>query len=158
MRPDILFVCMWVSMATVVHGAEPVDRLGSPLTPAVELVAIEAILIEPEAWVGRTVRIEGDVAGVCAMQGCWIDLTSDTDKTLRVKVDDGVIVFPADSVGRRAVAEGTVEIVELERERYEAWLRHVAAEEGREFDPAEVGNGPYRIVRLRGSGAEISAP
>ena len=87
-----------------------------------------------------------------------MDLTSPTDATMRVKVDDGVIVFPQDAVGRQAVAEGKVEIMELERDRYEAWLKHVAEEENREFDPAEVGEGPYRIVRLRGLGSEIEGP
>jgi hypothetical protein len=48
-----------------------------------------------------------------------------------------------------------VEILELDRERYAAWLQHVAEEENREFDPAEIGDGPYRIVRLRGLGSEI---
>ncbi len=126
------------------------------MTEGIEVAAIEDVLAEPDSWVGKTVQVEGQVSGVCMRLGCWIDITSPTDATIRVKVEDGVIVFPPGAVGRRAVAEGTVEILEMERERYEAWLRHVAEEEGREFDPAEIGDGPYRIVQLRGSGAEIA--
>lgn len=154
----------WLFLLTLFLGfanaglAASVDRFGDGLTDGVEAASIEDILSEPDAWVGQRVQIEGVVSGVCAKQGCWIDLTSTTDATMRVKVDDGVIVFPQEAVGRRAVAEGTVEILDLERDRYEAWLRHVAEEEGRKFDPSEVGEGPYRIVRLRGLGAEISGP
>ena len=61
----------------------------------------------------------------------------------------------ADAVGLAAAAEGVVEILDLSRERYEAWFRHAAEEAGEEFDPAEVGDGPFRIVRLRGRGARI---
>ena len=46
----------------------------------------------------------------------------------------------------------------MDRDKYEAWLQHVAEEEGREFDPSEVGEGPYRIVRLKGLGSEIQGP
>ena len=95
---------------------------------------------------------------MCARQGCWIDITSPEDTTLRVKVDDGVIVFPPELEGRQAVAEGEVEILDMEPDEYEAWLRHVAEEEGRVFDPAEMGEGPYRIVRLKGLGSEIQGP
>lgn len=84
-----------------------------------------------------------------------MDLASAEDATIRVKVDDGVIVFPKDAVGKQAVAEGEVEILDMERDRYEAWMRHVAEEEGREFDEAEIGVAPYRIVRIRGIGAKI---
>ena len=61
-------------------------------------------------------------------------------------------------MGRQAVAEGEVEILDMYRDEYEAWLRHVADEEGREFDPSEMGESPYRIVRLKGFGSEIQGP
>ena len=84
-----------------------------------------------------------------------MDLVSPEDARIQVKVDDGVIVFPLEAVGRQAAAEGKVEILDLSRDQYEAWLRHAAEETGKEFDPSQVGEGPYRIVRLRGLGAEI---
>ncbi len=130
-------------------------RLGEPLDAALSPTPIAEILASPDAWSGKTVRIEGKVAGVCAKQGCWMDLVAPDGARIQVKVDDGVIVFPQDAVDLQAAAEGQVEILDLTRERFEAWLRHAAEEANREFDPAEVGDGPYRIVRLRGRGAEI---
>lgn len=138
--------------------AGDVDRYGEALTAGLEVTPIEEILADPEVWVGKKVQIAGEVTGICSRQGCWMDISSSADATLRVKVDDGVIVFPQESMGRQAVAEGEVEILDMDRDKYEAWLRHVAEEEGREFDPDEVGEGPYRIVRLKGLGSEIQGP
>lgn len=139
-------------------AAGDVATYGEALSADMEITPIATILADPDAWVGKKVQIAGEISGVCARQGCWIEITAAADQTLRVKVDDGVIVFPQDAVGRQAVAEGEVEILDMERDKYEAWLRHVAEEEGREFDPAEVGEGPYRIVRLKGLGSEIQGP
>jgi len=66
-------------------------------------------------------------------------------------------VHPAAAKDHRAVAEGVVEVLPLDRDRYTAWLRHLADERGETFDPATVGDGPYRIVQIRGEGAEIGS-
>lgn len=154
MSRNILIAAMMMLLPALCVAGE-IETYGEALTEGLEVTPISEILGDPQAWAGKTVKIAGEVSGVCARQGCWIDITSTEDATLRVKVDDGVIVFPQESMGRQAVAEGEVEILEMDRDRYEAWLRHVAEEEGREFDPAEVGDGPYQIVRLRGLGSEI---
>lgn len=161
MRASIVVLAVGAILVPFVaapEAAAEVESYGEELSADVEPTPIEEILSDPDRWAGRRVRIEGEVSGVCAHQGCWIDLRSPEDATLRVKVEDGVIVFPQDAVGKPAVAEGEVEILEMERDKYEAWLRHVAEEEARAFDPAEVGEGPYRIVRLRGIGASVGRP
>lgn len=155
-RTPLMIAMLMLLPALSVAG--DVDRYGEALTEGLENTSIAEILADPDAWQGKKVQIAGEVSGVCERQGCWIDITSTDDVTLRVKVDDGVIVFPQESMGRQAVAEGEVEILEMDREQYETWLRHVAEEEGREFDPGEVGEGPYEIVRLKGLGSEIQGP
>ena len=157
-RRSLLTLAALVLLATVGVAGETDQStaFGEALSNELAVTPIGEILAAPDDWVGKRVRIAGEVSGVCSKQGCWMDLTSSEDSTLRVKVDDGVIVFPEDAVGHAAVAEGEVEILEMELAKYEAWLKHVAEEEGREFDPGEVGEAPYRIVRLRGAGAEIS--
>ena len=121
-----------------------------------ETTPIRAIVEEPDAWVGKEVRVEGRVAGVCVKKGCWMELQDPDGHHLRIKVEDDVIVFPAAAEGRQAVAQGTVEVNELGREEYLGWLRHMAEEQGRDFDEASLGEGPYRLVQLRGTGAEIA--
>ena len=118
-------------------------------------VPIRDIVADPDAWVGKTVRVEGKVAGVCAKKGCWLELESRDGDHLRVKVEDDVIVFPRESEGRCAVAQGTVEVKDLTREQWAGWLRHMAEEQGEVFDEESVGSGPYRLVQIKGTGAEI---
>lgn len=121
-----------------------------------ETTSVAKILADPDAYVGKTVRIEGKVADVCPMKGCWMELEEKDGKSrLKVKVDDGVIVFPVDAKGKSAVAEGTVEAIPMDRERYVAWLTHLAEERGEKLDASTVGEGPFRILQIRGTGARI---
>ena len=151
----VVLFALFVTGVGVQAETATVATFGGGLSPDLELTPIQSIVADPDAWVGKRVRIAGEVSGVCTEQGCWMDLTSPDDVSLRVKVDDGVIVFPADAKGLQAVAEGEVEILDMSPEKFEAWLRHVAEEEGREFDLEEIGEPPHRIVRLRGIAAEI---
>lgn len=153
-RSTIVLMVVVLTLHAMPVSAERIE-LGKPLAADRQVTAIEEILAAPEDWVGKIVLIEGRVAQVCTKMGCWMDLVSPQNSRMQVKVDDGVIVFPLEAVGRQAAAEGKVEILDLSREQYEAWLRHAAEETGEEFDPSQVGEGPCRIVRLRGLGAEI---
>jgi Domain of unknown function (DUF4920) len=143
----------------MVLAAVPVVRAGESYGTGVkvaEATPISKILADPDAYVGKTVRIEGKVLDVCPMKGCWMELAGEEGKeSLKVKVDDGVIVFPVTSKGKLAVAEGTVEAIPMTKEKYVAWLEHLAEERGEKFDAASVGEGPFRILQLKGTGARI---
>lgn len=121
-----------------------------------EATSIAKILADPDAYVGKTVRIEGKVLDVCPMKGCWMELSQEGDSSsLRVKVDDGVIVFPVTAKGKLAVAEGVLEAIPMTRESYVGWMEHLAEERGKTFDASSVGEGPFRILQLKGTGARI---
>ena len=143
-----------LALGVVSGAAADVERFGVGIDMET-ITPIRDIVAEPDAWAGKTVRVEGRVAGVCAKKGCWMELESRDGDRLRVKVEDDVIVFPRESQGRWAVAQGTVEVDDLSREQYVGWLRHLAEEQGGAFDEASVGEGPYRLVRIQGTGAEI---
>ena len=120
-----------------------------------ELTPIADIVADPDAWKDKEVRVQGKVTGVCPGSGCWMDLEAD-GATLRVKVDHGgPIAFPVETIGKTAVAQGSLRIVELSRERYVAWHRHVAEELGEEYDESSVGDGPYRLVQIEPTGVEV---
>lgn len=123
-----------------------------------EATPIGKILADPDAFIGKTVRIEGGVLDVCPKKGCWIEI-GDAEDHIQLKVDDDVIVFPVDAKGRFAAAQGEVEALELTRERYLGWLAHRAEEKGEAFDAeaVDLGDGPFRILRIRGTGARIEA-
>jgi hypothetical protein len=117
---------------------------------------LAALAAAPEDWAGETVRVEGEVREVCAMAGCWLAIAADGGgPPLRVKVEDGEIVFPLSARGQRAAAQGEVVVIESTREQHAAWLAHLAEERGEAFDPATVGDGPYRRIEVQATGAEL---
>jgi Domain of unknown function (DUF4920) len=131
------------------------DDLGAALTLD-ETLPIPLLLAHPDQYVGKKVRVEGTVTEVCQMKGCWMEIEEGPEAKIRIKVEDGVIVFPATATGKKAIAEGVVESVPMTRESYVAWREHEAEDRGVKFDPATVGDGPFRILELRGVGARIS--
>lgn len=147
-----LFVAL---LATASLATEGRQSLGEGVS-VTEVTSMHAILERPDEFIGKTVRIEGEVLDVCPRKGCWVEI-GDDDDTLRVKVKDDVIVFPADSVGRTMAAEGVVEAIEQTREQHLAWLAHLAEERGEDFDEAsaDIGDGPFRWIQVRGTGAEL---
>ena len=148
-------LCLGLILVAVAAGVQAGENYGSGVKVA-EATPISKILADPDAYVGKTVRIEGKVLDVCPMKGCWMELAGEDGKqSLKVKVDDGVIVFPVTSKGKLAVAEGTVEAIPMTKEQYVRWLEHLAEERGEKFDAASVGEGPFRILQLKGTGATI---
>ncbi len=100
-------------------------------------------------------QVKGRVTEVCQMAGCWMALADlETAKVLRVKVTDGELVFPKESVGRIAIAEGTLTKLSLTKDQAIAMARHEAEEQGRKFNPAAVRSGAV-IYQLKGAGAVI---
>jgi hypothetical protein len=77
-----------------------------------ETTPLPQVLERPSDFEGKTIRVEGTVKAVCAHKGCWMAFAPDRTpdgRTLLVKVDDGVIVFPLSAKGRRAVAQGLMQ-------------------------------------------------
>jgi hypothetical protein len=131
-----------------------VTQYGEDLTLS-ETTSVSAILAEPEAYIGQQVLVEGTVVDVCEKRGCWLAIAGDGDgEQIRVKVEDGVIVFPMDARGLQARVEGVVEKLEFTMEETLERARHQAEEHGTEFDPSKV-TGPETIYQLKGLGAVI---
>jgi len=147
-----LFVCLLISIATV--SAIDGEAYGAPLT-STDTIKISELFASPDDYVGQTVRVEGLITGVCEKRGCWMSLASDQEfQELRIKVDDGVIVFPLEAKGRRAVAEGVFAKIELTLEQTLAYAEHHAQEHGEEFDPSQVTE-PQTYFQIQASGAVI---
>jgi hypothetical protein len=90
---------------------------GVALTTATPIAEVAAT---PADFVGKTVRLDGVVTAVCENMGCWMQLKDEkTDKTVRIKVDDGVIVFPLTAKGKKASAQGVFEKVDVKAEEAE---------------------------------------
>jgi hypothetical protein len=141
-------------LASTFTAAAADEKLGAPLTIK-EQTPIADLMSKPLRFVGRTVQVKGKVTGVCQMMGCWMMLTDTaTGAAVRIKVKDGEIVFPKDSVGKTAIAEGTFTETRLTREQAVERAKHEAEEKGRKFDPSTI-KGPVTTYQVQGSGAVI---
>lgn len=129
--------------------------LGKPLTVK-EPTSIQKVMSAKNSFLGKTVQVKGTVVDVCQMMGCWMELVEpSTGARLKIKVEDGVIVFPKDSVGKTATVEGVFSKLEMTREEAVEQARHEAEENKRKFDPATI-KGPVTIYQIAGTGASIT--
>lgn len=120
-----------------------------------ETVPMATILADPQAYAGKSVRVEGTVTDVCPKRGCWFEMAGEAPgQKMRFKVRDGEMVFPMDAKGKHAVAEGVVAVQQLSMEETRQYLEYQAREYGSGVDPASVTE-PMTIVRLDGQGALI---
>src|SRR5512147_1961109 len=109
-------------------------RYGAGITLA-ESTPVESLLGHAEAYLGKVVRVDGAIVDVCEKAGCWMEIRAgESERSLRVKVTDGEIVFPTSARGHRASAEGTFERREMDRAAFLRWSRHLAEEQGKPFD------------------------
>ncbi|MDB4961248.1 MAG: hypothetical protein JWP01_1247 [Myxococcales bacterium] len=132
------------------------QKIGAGVTLA-DSVAIDAILADPVAFKGKTVRVEGMITDVCPKRGCWMELAgSGPGQKLRFKVTDGEMVFPMDAKGTRAVAQGEVSVRELTLEQSKAHAEYQAKEYGIAYDPASITK-PTSIVQIDGTGVVLLA-
>lgn len=151
MKKYTLLFTLFVLIATSLDAAETTFGKGVHLN---ETTAISAILDNPDAYIGKTVKISGMILEVCARRGCWIYVAGDREgEKIQVKVTDGEIVFPMSVSGRMAAVEGMVEELKLSREEMIRYLKHLAEEKGQPFDPSTVQD--KRMIRIIGMGAQI---
>ena len=129
---------------------------GKPLTLK-EKTPISAILKDPHAFHGKRVLVEGTIVEVCEERGCWINIASDKPfEKIRFKVDDGVIVFPLDAKGKKAIAEGVVQVNMLTKEQALAQAKEMHKERGTlaKFDSTKYLKG-VMDVQIKGEGARV---
>jgi hypothetical protein len=101
-------------------------RLGAGVTLE-DTTPIKALVERPASYVGKTLRVDGVATAVCTHMGCWMAVAAEGDEkgpTVRLKVDDGVIVFPVSAKGRKVSAEGVFEAVGASAESKEAAGEH----------------------------------
>ena len=99
-----------VAMAASTIGE---TKLGAGVTLD-QATLITAVIAKPADYVGKTIRIDGVATAVCTAMGCWMAVAPEADpsgQTVRLKVEDGAIVFPVSAKGKNVSAEGVFEAV-----------------------------------------------
>ncbi len=146
-----VFLTLIAAAALCMAASNP---LGKPLTLN-QQTPIADLAAKPADYVGKTVQVKGKVSEVCQKAGCWMILVdAQTKATVRIKVKDGEITFPKDSIGKTAVAEGRFAKIELTKEQAIAQAKHEAEENKKPFNPASI-TGPKTIYQIQGTGAVI---
>ena len=133
-----VLVLMMVGFAIADDCEEKVEKVQGKVygegVSAPDTMLVSELLANPESYIGKTVRVKGTAVGVCAHRGCWINIASDTEgETVRVKVQDGVIVFPPEIMGDIVVAEGVWTANELTMEQTKTGLRRPGPRRGQGF-------------------------
>lgn len=119
-RISIVTALVGIAMVSLYARAE--ESFGSGVTLK-EVTSIQKLYENPDEFVGKTIRVDGFIDAVCEDMGCWMALAdiADGSKIVRLKVEDGVIVFPISAKGKAASAEGVFEkIAATDAEGHEA--------------------------------------
>ncbi|MFZ1291862.1 MAG: DUF4920 domain-containing protein [Melioribacteraceae bacterium] len=115
MKKIIVLVLTFV-FSTLTINADDAKKYGNEISLK-DITLISKIMENPESFVGKKVLVEGNVVAVCEKRGCWINLSSDKEfETMRIKVNDGEIVFPMEAKGKKALVEGEVYSIVVEGE------------------------------------------
>ena len=151
----LLMVCIMVLALSAAAQAGGKDKVYGKGISAPDTVRVSQILADPDAYVGKTLRVTGMAVGVCEHRGCWISLASDTEgQTIRIKVKDGEIVFPPAIKGDVVTAEGVWTANELTLEQTKAVCAAEARKKGENYDPDEVAT-CMTTYQLSGTGAVV---
>ncbi len=156
MKQFFVVVILSMFVLACAKQAEKAETYGEKIT-LTEQTDIAAILENPEEFVGKKVLVSGGVVDVCAMKGCWIEISGSNDaQKIKVKVEDDVIVFPQTAKGKTALVEGEVEVLNMSKEDVIANKKHHAEEQGETFDESTVTEGKT-VYRIKGVGAVIKS-
>lgn len=115
---------------------------------------ISDILSNPEKFEGKKVLVEGTVVGVCESRGCWIELAGEKEfQKIKVKVEDGEIVFPLEAKGKKALVEGQVYAVEVESKSN--CSGECSKNKDKDKQECEHGKQKQKVYQIKGIGAKI---
>lgn len=154
MKNLIVFLFITVLVSSV-SFAQTAKKYGNKLTLK-EKTPVSVLFKNPAKYVGKTVQVEGVIVNVCEKRGCWIEISSDKEfEKIRFKVEDGVIVFPMDTKGKKILAEGVFEELVYTKEELIEQGKHQAKEYGTPFDPSSITKGKTEY-RLKGLGASVN--
>ncbi len=117
-------------------------------------VSIDQLLASPADYVGQEVRVDGTITGVCKKRGCWMQVTDEKGNGVRIKVEDGVIVFPATSMGNTASAQGVFEGIPVAAQA----KKHEGKEhEGDKHEACDSKPQGEMVYFIKGTGAVIES-
>lgn len=152
---NIIFVCLFIfTISSLAAFAGDGKQYGKKLTLK-KTTKVSEVLANPEKFVGKKVLIKGTIVDVCKKRGCWMDISSNKEfEKIKVKVDDGVIVFPLTAKGKTAKVEGEVYAITSAVEECSNKEEHSGEEHGEECEHSKT-KSEKTIYQIKGLGAVI---
>ena len=126
------------------------QKLGKGLAGAEE-VSVNDLLADPDKYKDKLVRVSGKIEDFCHHKRAWFGVTAKDGKGMVRVFTLPRFTVPSDCVGRQAVAEGKVEVIELDPDHAKhfskdhKFLAGVKIEEGK----------PVKRPIVRAFGAEM---
>ena len=94
------------------HNAAPVDQAGPEhwgedfsLTKSEPL---QTLIDDPSPYLGKEVRVVGEVTNVCQAKGCWMVLRAEGGEAVRITMKDHSFSVRKDLAGAQAHVQATV--------------------------------------------------
>ncbi len=139
-----------VVTATDPETGKPMELIGAKLAGAA-LVKVADLAARPDEFVGKTVRVEGDVSAMCHHRRAWFAVQDEGDRSggfVRVLTTPKFLV-PAGSIGKKVRVEGTVEVVEVPAKQAKYFAK------GHKMGDPDKIEGPVKRPVIRANGAEL---
>lgn len=154
MRKSYLTVYVLLVLSFVSSLAAEEIKFGEPIELK-ESLKISNILENPGDYMNGLIRVEGTIIGVCAHMGCWMEIAGDEPFTkIRIKVNDGDMVFPLTAKGQNAIIEGELVALDLSKEQATMMKQAECEEKGEHFDPDSVTEG-ITVYQIKPRGVVI---
>jgi hypothetical protein len=120
-------------------------------------VRIGELAANPDRFIDQKLIITGMVDDICPAAGCWADVKDpDADNVVRFKVPDGKLIFTAQMIGDKVVAQGVFRKHVLQNEDARRWLSHLSRERGNKPSDADLNyQGTLSVYQLEGAAAEL---
>ena len=84
------------------------------------------------------------------MRGCWVKVVDSDDKvSIRIKVEDGLTVFPLSAVGAEMIVEGILRKRMFSQKQAMDWKVHLAQEKGEVLNLKSVRITPEDMYEYR---------
>ena len=125
------------------------DHFGTGITQGDKPAPLADVLKNPDAFTGKTVRVEGPITAICQTKGCWMHLGAQNPPVM-VKFKDYAFFMPKDASGRTAIVEGTMT---MKQETVEQ-TKHYLEDAGKLDEAAKVTEG-RKLFHFMASGVAI---
>jgi len=114
-------------------------------------VALADLLDSPDTYTGQTVRVQGTIADVCQVAGCWM-VMADGERTMRITMKDHGFAVDKGAATRTGEVEGVVIARPADPER----AAHFASEAANP-DAMPENSGAEMLYEISATGVRIQS-